>query len=87
MGTPEGRGKNPEELKSLNQAQEECGKNVDGSLRQGDVDIATVTDESGVGLQLRRHYSRKDGRWYLNAVMLFGTEILRSAGLKLLVSS
>jgi hypothetical protein len=54
---------------------------------EGDVDIATVTDESGVGLQLRRHYSRKDGRWYLNAVMLFGTEILRSAGLKLLVSS
>jgi hypothetical protein len=41
MGTPEGRVKNPEEFKSLNQAQEESGKNVDGSLRQGDVDIAT----------------------------------------------
>jgi len=41
MGTPEGRVKKPEEFKSLNQAQEESGKNVDGSLRQGDVDIAT----------------------------------------------
>ena len=41
MGTPEGRVKEPEEFKTLNQAQEESGKNVDGSLRQGDVDIAT----------------------------------------------
>lgn len=41
MGTPEGRVKEPEEFKSLNQALEESGKNVDGSLRQGDVDIAT----------------------------------------------
>lgn len=53
---------------------------------EGDVEVATVMDESGVGLQLRRHYSRETGRWYLNAVMLFGTEVLRSAGLKLLTS-
>ena len=53
----------------------------------GGVDVATVMDESGIGLQLRRHYDRKTGRWYLNAVMLFGTEILRSAGLKLLTNT
>jgi hypothetical protein len=53
---------------------------------EGDVDVATVMDESGVGLQLRRHYDRATGGWYLNAVMLFGTEVLRSAGLKLLTS-
>jgi hypothetical protein len=53
---------------------------------EGDVDVATVMDESGVGLQLRRHYSRKDGKWYLNAIMLFGTEILRADGLTLLAS-
>ena len=54
---------------------------------EGDVDVATVMDESGIGLQLRRHYSRKDGKWYLNAVMLFGTEITRAAGLTLLASA
>jgi len=53
---------------------------------EGDVDVATVMDESGVGLQLRRHYDRATGGWYLNAVMLFGTEVLSSAGLKLLTS-
>ena len=53
---------------------------------EGDVDVATVMDESGIGLQLRRHYDRATGGWYLNAVMLFGTEVLRSAGLKLLTS-
>ena len=54
---------------------------------EGDVDVATVMDESGVGLQLRRHYSRKDGKWYLNAIMLFGTEVLRADGLTLLASA
>ena len=54
---------------------------------EGDVEVATVMDESGVGLQLRRHYDRATGGWYLNAVMLFGTEVLRSAGLKLLTSA
>ena len=54
---------------------------------EGDVDVATVMDESGIGLQLRRHYDRATGGWYLNAVMLFGTEVLRSAGLKLLTSA
>ena len=54
---------------------------------EGDVDIATVTDESGIGLQLRRHYDRDTGQWLLNAVMLFGTEILRADGLTLLASA
>ena len=54
---------------------------------EGDVDVATVVDESGVGLQLRRHYDRATGQWYLNAVMLFGTEILRADGLTLLASA
>ncbi len=53
---------------------------------EGDVDVATVMDESGIGLQLRRHYDRATGGWYLNAVMLFGTEVLRASGLKLLAS-
>ncbi len=53
---------------------------------EGDVDVATVMDESGIGLQLRRHYDRATGGWYLNAVMLFGTEILRADGLQLLTS-
>ncbi len=53
---------------------------------EGDVDVATVMDDSGIGLQLRRHYDRATGGWYLNAVMLFGTEILRADGLKLLTS-
>lgn len=53
---------------------------------EGDVDVATVMDESGIGLQLRRHYDRATGGWYLNAVMLFGTEVLRASGLKLLTS-
>ena len=53
---------------------------------EGDVDVATVVDESGVGLQLRRHYDRATGGWYLNAVMLFGTEVLRADGLQLLAS-
>jgi len=54
---------------------------------QGDVEIATVMDESGVGLQLRRHYIRATGQWALNAVMLFGTEVTRADGLTLLASS
>ena len=41
MGTPEGPLKDPSEFKTLNQELEDAGKNVDGSLRQGDVDIAT----------------------------------------------
>ncbi len=53
---------------------------------EGDVDVATVMDESGIGLQLRRHYDRATGGWYLNAVMLFGTEVLRADGLQLLTS-
>jgi hypothetical protein len=53
----------------------------------GDVEVATVQDESGIGLQLRRHYSRATGSWYLNAVMLFGTAVTRAAGLKRLTSA
>ena len=53
----------------------------------GDVEVATVTDESGIGLQLRRHYSRATGSTYLNAVMLFGSEITRATGLQRLVSA
>lgn len=53
----------------------------------GDVEVATVTDESGIGLQLRRHYSRATGSIYLNAVMLFGSEVTRADGLTLLASS
>jgi 5-methylcytosine-specific restriction endonuclease McrA len=41
MGTPEGELKDPSEFKTLNQELEDAGKNVDGSLMQGDVDIAT----------------------------------------------
>ena len=44
MGTPEGPLKDPSEFKSLNTALEDAGQNFDGSLRQGDVDIAS--DES-----------------------------------------
>lgn len=41
MGTPEGRVKEPEEFKTINQAVIETGKNLDGSEARGDVDIAT----------------------------------------------
>jgi hypothetical protein len=41
MGTPQGRVKEPEEFKTLNQAVIETGKNLDGSEARGDVDIAT----------------------------------------------
>ena len=41
MGTPEGPLKDPSEFKSLNTALEDAGQNFDGSLRQGDVDIAS----------------------------------------------
>jgi hypothetical protein len=41
MGTPEGPLKDPSEFRTLNTALEDAGQNVDGSLRQGDVDIAT----------------------------------------------
>lgn len=53
---------------------------------EGDVDVANVMDESGVGLQLRRHYDRNTGEWVLNAVMLFGSEVTRAAGLQILIS-
>ena len=53
---------------------------------EGDVDVANVMDESGVGVQLRRHYDRDTGQWCLNAVMLFGSEVTRAAGLTLLAS-
>lgn len=53
----------------------------------GGVEVATVQDQSGVGLQLRRHYSRSTGRWYLNAVMLFGTQVLRDTALFRLTSA
>ena len=61
MGTPEGRVKEPEEFKSLNQALEESGKNVDGSLRQGDVDIAT--EESIGNVELIANTDVKDQRF------------------------
>jgi len=56
MGTPEGRVKEPDEFKSLNQAVEETGRNLDGSERRGDVDISTeesikrVSDISNTGV-------------------------------------
>lgn len=41
MGTIEGPLKDPSEFRTLNNALEDSGQNIDGSLRQGDVDIAT----------------------------------------------
>jgi len=43
-------------------------------------------DESGIGLQLRRHYDRATGGWYLNAVMLFGSAVTRAEGLTIITS-
>jgi len=54
----------------------------------GGVEVATSVDpKTGIGIQLRRHYSRSTGRWYLNAVILYGMAVLRSASLTRLVSA
>ena len=54
----------------------------------GGVEVTTSVDEaSGIGIQLRRHYSRSDGRWYLNAVILYGNKVVRTESLTRLVSA
>tara|TARA_R100000808_G_C2149423_1_gene157823 strand:- start:107 stop:1015 length:909 start_codon:yes stop_codon:yes gene_type:complete len=54
----------------------------------GGVEVATVVDDkTGIGLQLRRHYNRAQGKWYLNAVILYGNAVVRSASLIRLVSA
>jgi len=54
----------------------------------GGVEVATSIDpKTGIGIQLRRHYSRPTGRWYLNAVILYGTAVVRSGSLVRLVSA
>ena len=45
MGTPEGRVKEPEEFKTLNQAVSETGQNFDGSVRN-DANVDVATEES-----------------------------------------
>ena len=53
----------------------------------GGVEVATSVDEgSGIGLQLRRHYDRATGGWYLNAVILYGNAVVRTEALTRLVS-
>lgn len=52
------------------------------------VEVATSIDEaSGIGIQLRRHYSFSTGRWYLNAVVLYGNQVIRTESLTRLVSA
>ncbi len=54
----------------------------------GGVEVATSVDEgSGIGLQLRRHYDRATGGWYLNAVILYGNAVVRTEALTRLVSA
>jgi hypothetical protein len=54
----------------------------------GGVEVATSVDEaSGIGIQLRRHYDRATGGWYLNAVILYGNAVVRTESLTRLVSA
>jgi len=54
----------------------------------GGVEVATsVDDGSGIGIQLRRHYDRATGGWYLNAVILYGNAVVRTESLTRLVSA
>lgn len=54
----------------------------------GGVEVSTSIDEaSGIGIQLRRHYDRATGGWYLNAVILYGNAVVRTESLTRLVSA
>jgi hypothetical protein len=54
----------------------------------GGVEVATSIDpKTGIGIQMRRHYSRSTGKWYLNAVILYGNAVVRSSSLIRLVSA
>mgnify|MGYP003649940206 CR=1 FL=1 len=54
----------------------------------GGVEVATSVDENtGIGIQLRRHYDRATGGWYLNAVILYGNAVVRTESLTRLVSA
>ena len=72
IGAPEGRVKEPEEFKTLNQAVEETGRNLDGSEKRGDVDISTeesiqrVSDISNTGVDdVRFESGRKSQQQFL----------------------
>ena len=53
----------------------------------GGVEVATSVDpNTGIGIQLRRHYDRATGGWYLNAVILYGNAVVRTESLTRLVS-
>ena len=52
------------------------------------VEVATSVDpNTGIGIQLRRHYDPSTGRWYLNAVILYGNKVIRTESLTRLVSA
>lgn len=54
----------------------------------GGVEVATSVDpNTGIGIQLRRHYDRATGGWYLNAVILYGNAVVRTESLTRLVSA
>ena len=54
----------------------------------GGVEVTTSVDpNTGIGLQLRRHYDAGTGRWYLNAVILYGNAVVRTESLTRLVVS
>jgi hypothetical protein len=54
----------------------------------GGVEVATSVDpNTGIGIQLRRHYDRATGGWYLNAVILYGNAVIRTESLTRLVSA
>ena len=54
----------------------------------GGVEVATSIDPmTGIGIQLRRHYDRATGGWYLNAVILYGDAVVRTESLTRLVSA
>ena len=54
----------------------------------GGVEVTTSVDpNTGIGIQLRRHYDRATGGWYLNAVILYGNAVVRTESLTRLVSA
>lgn len=51
-------------------------------------EVANAIDpDTGVGIQLRRHVQLSTGRVYLNAIMLYGRNIVRAGSLTRLVSA
>ncbi len=54
----------------------------------GGVEVSTSVDpNTGIGVQLRRHYDRATGGWYLNSVILYGNAVIRTESLTRLVSA